>query len=256
MVRLDQVGFLGAAGLNGVGIDSALPQDPIAIEIMPTLQDALLHGDKLLPDNRALGFGITHGIQLGEKLLARVIDIERARGEGLKDLAHKVGFAFAHQAGVDVGGVHPFRPQRPQADRVSDRGVHSARGEEEDRALSGNLPNLLFHHRQLVRGLPILVATANIQNKIFEHPLAAQSLHHLRVKLDAIQSACLVADGGHGASGGGAQQAEAGWQGVHLVAVAHPNLLPSGGASEQRRVGQLHVGQTVFAFCSRGDVPV
>ncbi len=58
VMGLDDVGFRGAARFDGVGINGALPQDPIAIEKMPGAQDALLHRDELLADDVALGLGI------------------------------------------------------------------------------------------------------------------------------------------------------------------------------------------------------
>src|SRR4051794_19833529 len=55
VVRFDEIGFRASAGFDGVWIDRALAQNPMAIEEMLRSQDALLHFNELFADCAPLG---------------------------------------------------------------------------------------------------------------------------------------------------------------------------------------------------------
>ena len=57
VMGLDEIGFGGAAGFDGIGIDGALTEDPVAVQEVFRGEDAFLHLDELLTDRAALGFG-------------------------------------------------------------------------------------------------------------------------------------------------------------------------------------------------------
>ncbi len=54
VMSLDDVGLRGAARFDGVRINRALSQDPMAVEKVAGAQDAFLHHDELLADDVAL----------------------------------------------------------------------------------------------------------------------------------------------------------------------------------------------------------
>ena len=54
VMRLDDGSFFRAAGFDGVGIDRALPQNPVAIQQVPRFDDAFLHAHELFADDLAL----------------------------------------------------------------------------------------------------------------------------------------------------------------------------------------------------------
>src|SRR5512147_800715 len=58
MVRLDDGSLLRPAGLNGVGIDRALSQDPVFVQEMMRVDDPVLDPDEFFADNLALLFRV------------------------------------------------------------------------------------------------------------------------------------------------------------------------------------------------------
>ena len=109
--------FCRAAGFDGVGIDGALAQNPVAVEQVARFDDALLHAHELLADDVALLLRIAHAGERRQELLLGVLDRDRARAQRVEHAAHELGFAFAHQPGIDVDAAHA-RPA-PSARRQS-----------------------------------------------------------------------------------------------------------------------------------------
>ena len=142
---LDHVGFRSSARFDGVGINGALPQNPMAVQKMarcsecapaPTTNCSPMMwrfvSGSVTPSSarQKLGFGLFHA--------------KSGRAELREKPPHVGGFAFAHQAGVDVDAVDAIRPERAQAQRVSDRGIHAAADEEKHIAIAGDGANLLL----------------------------------------------------------------------------------------------------------------
>src|SRR5580658_8921088 len=68
MMRLDDGGFFGSAGFDGVGINSALAENPVAVQQMAGFDDALLHTHELFADDVALVFRVADAGERSEKL--------------------------------------------------------------------------------------------------------------------------------------------------------------------------------------------
>ena len=58
VMGLDELGFGGAAGFDGVGINGALAENPVPVEEVLALEDSLLDVDELFADDVALVFGV------------------------------------------------------------------------------------------------------------------------------------------------------------------------------------------------------
>ena len=101
-MRLDEIGLGGAAGFDGVGIDGALAENPVAVEKMPGLEDALLHVDELLADDVALLLRLGDAGQCAQELPAASSTVNASAPSEWNRFADEFGLAFAHQAGIDV----------------------------------------------------------------------------------------------------------------------------------------------------------
>src|SRR5216684_3177435 len=51
VMGLDEIGLGRAAGFDGVGINGALAENPVAVQEVSGLEDAVLHGDELFADD-------------------------------------------------------------------------------------------------------------------------------------------------------------------------------------------------------------
>ncbi len=96
VVGFDDGGVRGAAGFDGVGIDSALPQNPVAVEQMALPDDAVLHGDESFADDLALLLWLMGPGQGADELGLRVFDADGVVFERCEHGPHHVGFAGAH----------------------------------------------------------------------------------------------------------------------------------------------------------------
>ena len=72
---------------------------------------------------------------------------------------------------------------------------------------------------------PVARAAADAAGEIAEQPAALRRVHDLRMKQHAVEAAVVVGDCGVGRARARCDGAEAGRQGIDLVAVAHPHLL-------------------------------
>ncbi len=77
VMGLDQIGFGGAAGFDGVRVDGALAQNPAAVEESCCgFEDPLLHLDEFFADDVALLFGIDSAFERGEELRLGVLHLK------------------------------------------------------------------------------------------------------------------------------------------------------------------------------------
>src|ERR1700689_5485205 len=67
VMGLDHVGLRGAAGFDGVGINGALPQDPIPAEKLSAAPYSFLHHDELPADDVPLGLWIDDAFESFQK---------------------------------------------------------------------------------------------------------------------------------------------------------------------------------------------
>src|SRR4030088_205004 len=77
VVGLDYRCFRGAAGFDGVGVNGALAENPMAIEEMAGFDDAFLYEDELLADYVALFFGLADVVERVEELQFGYFDRDR-----------------------------------------------------------------------------------------------------------------------------------------------------------------------------------
>ena len=131
VVGLDHRRLGRAAGFDRVGIDGALPENPVVVQEVVGLDGALLHPNELLADDPPLLFRIRDAAQRRQELAARVLHHEGAAAVP-ENAAHEIGLALAHQAGVHVDPPHPLAAERAQAEREGHRGIDAAADEEED----------------------------------------------------------------------------------------------------------------------------
>ena len=79
-MRLDQIGFGRSLGFDGIGINSALAKNPLAVEVVLAFENPLLHLDEIMPDDVALLLGVGYALECTKKLLARIGDGECVAG--------------------------------------------------------------------------------------------------------------------------------------------------------------------------------
>ncbi len=72
---------------------------------------------------------------------------------------------------------------------------------------------------------PVSRRPADLCGKRLQHGCADGCVLHFRMKLDAVDAALGVTDGGDGAAGAGCQHAETHWKRLQPIAVRHPDLV-------------------------------
>ena len=94
-------------------------------------------------------------------------------------------------------------------------------------------------------GVPVFAAFGHSEQKIGQHPGAVAGMHHFGMELDAVEFAPGIRDRGKGARVGTGKEPEAGRDGGHRIAMAHPDLLVS--RHKQRvHVHDLQRGHAIF----------
>src|ERR1022692_1564407 len=219
VVRLDDGGLFGSAGFDGVRIDGALAENPVAVEQMAGFDNALLHAHEFFADDVAFPLGVAHP---GERAQEPIFGgLHREAGYA----AHGIGFALAHQAGIDINSLHTFRAEGALAERAGDRGIDPSADEEENIAIADALANFVFDLGHAMERIPIAPAIANAEQEVGQDLAAARGVHDFGMELHAVEAAGGRFDGGDGTSGGAAQDGEPGWHGADQIAMAHPDLL-------------------------------
>src|SRR5579884_478170 len=109
VMRLDQIRLGGSAGFDGVRINRALAQNPVAVQKVLRSENALLHADKLFADGRALLLRIDDAGKGRQELVFGMIYQEVLGAQLPKDAFDKIGLVLAHEAGIDVDSVNPLR---------------------------------------------------------------------------------------------------------------------------------------------------
>ena len=229
VVGFDDVGSLGAAGFYGVRIDGPLTQEQ-GVEVQaPGL--LLEDPDKCVANDLSLSFGLDNAVQLGEKTLGCVHEMEvPLEPHGAKELYHLPRLVLPHEAVIDVEEVEPVRSQGVTEEAGTNRGVHPPRGQEEDASIAHLLqddPALLFDVS--IHG-PGGLAAAHPEHKVGEHLLALLRVVHLGVELESVSLQTLVGNGRvvmHLAVRvhRGADFLETLTDPGHRVAVAHPHFV-------------------------------
>ncbi len=100
--------------------------------------------------------------------------------------AHEFGFAFTHQAGVDVRGVDSIGAEGAEAESAGDGGIDASADEEKDIAILGDGADLIFHREDLTGGVPIAVAMADVEEEVRKNRLAAGGMGDFGMKLHRV----------------------------------------------------------------------
>ena len=129
VMRLDERRFARAPGLDRVGIDRALTEQPFAARKIR--EHVVFHRQKRGANLLSLGLGIRLAADRRQKLRRRIAqpDILEA---GLLVGRHHIGrLVLAHEPGIDIHAVHAILPQRIRAQFVGDGRVNAAAHEEQ-----------------------------------------------------------------------------------------------------------------------------
>ena len=246
----DQRRFVGAPRFDGVGIDGALPQDPMLVQQAARFDDAFLHPHELLADGVAFLFGIGDSGQGREELLLSVLHANPGHA------ANEIGFTLAHQAGIDVNAAHAFGTQSAGAEAERDGGIHAAAHEKEDAAIAHTLADFALDHRDAVARIPIGRAAAHSEDEVGEILLAACGMDHLWMELHSVQLAPRVGNGSDRTRFCAAGYRKTRGHRAHHVAMAHPDLLRTG-KPRKHGVGsliQFESGESIFPLDALADL--
>ena len=227
MVALDDGGVAGA-GLDHIGIDGALDQ---VIHLADLFGLRLKDTDEFLPDDLPLALRLADAGEFGEEQLLRVgpdeVDIPLFEG-----LLHLVALVQAHEAVVHKhAGQLAAYGLGYQGCRHG--GVHAAGQGQQHLAVPHLLPDLADGSLLVVAHGPVARCAADLIQEVADHVGAMLRMIDLRVVLDAVEAAALIADGHIGAGVGVGHQSEALRHLLHVVPVTHPGDALGGKALEE-----------------------
>ena len=259
MVRLNLVGVLGAAAFNGVRVDGALRHHPLVRIEVELRHFLVLHCQKFLADNAALGFGRGHSLELREEVLAGVADLEVVHPLGLQEFHNLLGFAEAHHAVIHMQAEDFFRSEHAVQKHECNGGVHAATHEQEDLAVLDLFLDAFRDERQVALHVPGLLCTGEV-HEVFQQFHAELAVRDFGVELDAENLAfglvAIEGDGSDFAVLGAGHDLVAFRELRHLVAVAHPHGAGLRESLQKRTVFVTHdkVGDAVFLHLARFHV--
>jgi hypothetical protein len=232
--------LIGAAtGLDHIGVQRPLHEkarrliaDRLAIGTGEPRGLLLEHPDELRADRLALGLGLGDAFELLQKARLRV-DCHERHLEGVAEGAdHLLALVLAHQAVIDEHAGELVADGAVDEQR-GHRGIDAA-GEPADDVRVAHLradpADLVLDDR---RRRPGLLAAADLREEAREDLLAVRGVHDLGVKLDAVDAARRVLDGGDRRGARGGQRGETGGRLKDGVAVGHPAGLLGGHVAQQ-----------------------
>ena len=240
-------------GLVAANLIRGLPLSPRKGFAATIARGPLKHLDERAPDDLAFAFRVGDSSQLAEKnvcgILVMQLDVEVLAEHAL----HAFGFALAQQTVVDKHAgeliADGFVNQRRR-----DAGIHTARQPENHAVFPDFSPDLLDRAVNERTHRPVPSAPADAVNEVGDDLLAVRCVMHFGMKLDAVQLARFVGDGGVGRVITAPDAGETIGQQRHLIAVTHPDLLEPVHAREQPRFTcDFEFGVTVFAFVALID---
>ncbi len=242
VVALDVGGARTPTRLHHVRVERALHQevDRLAMDAgvghhLPSC--AFEHPDELTADDLALGLGLAHPGQGGEKLLLGVDHLERHAGRVHEVALHLLGLPGAQEPVVHEDARQP----------ISDGALHEGcRDSRVDPAGQATQHSLVTHGGTDGRHLlfddvghrPGGLGAGDLVEEVLEHGLAVLGVEHLGMELHPGHAPAVVLEGGDGgACGAGGHLEPLGGSG-HRVAVAHPDELLGGQPVEEGGVGR------------------
>src|SRR5579875_1339112 len=105
-------------------------------------KDPLLYFDELLSNSKTLLLRVENTFERGEKLRFGFFHLKVRCPQLAENSAHEVGFAFAHQPGIDIQAVHALRTECSQTQRVCNGGIDPAAHKKKHAAPLGCASNV------------------------------------------------------------------------------------------------------------------
>jgi hypothetical protein len=215
---------------------------------------------KARADALALDLRVGDAGQVAEKILFGVYGDQAHALVRLEGLDHLLRLAAPQQAMIHENTGQPVANGAVN-ERGGHRAVHAAAQPADDAALLAHLAaDAVDRFGDEVARVPVAGAAADAAHKVGQEPGAVGRVHHLRVKLDAVEPPRLVGHRGQGGVGAVGDGQEAGRQLFDAVAVAHPDR-QRGGQVGKERAAARHAARhfdgrrAVFAFAAGGHAP-
>ena len=247
-MALDEGGRAGVGhGLDDVGVQGPLAQEGKVAELAGLV---LEHPDEEVADALALLLRVLHPFQ-DVKEPPGCVHVAEPRAETLShDSGHGFGLTLAQEPVVDEDAHQPVTDGAVhQGGR--DRRVDAAAQAAQHAAIAHLLADLLDRDRGEVLHVPVGGAAADAEQEVLQDGPAVLRVHHLGMKLEAVETPPAVGEGGNGGIGGVGDDRPAVGQGGHPVAVAHPHVVAVAGRDAGKQVGavvDLEVGKSILAF--------
>ena len=132
---------------------------------------------------------------------------------GLEEVADEGRLALPHQAGIDIKAADAILFQAPVRHNVKAT-VESTPPLTKKNTLRSPTTSRIrcFDQRDAVPGIPVVLASADIEEEVREDLPAVPGVNDFRVELNAVKAAGVVGHGGNGAGFGRAEHSESGGQ--------------------------------------------
>ena len=235
VMRLDERRFTRAARLDGVGINRALAEQPLAG--WQVLEHVVLDRKKSDADSLTLDLGVRLAADGAQEFRRGIAQAHVLESGFVVRRHHLDGFVLPHEPGVDIHAVNAILAECVCAQFVCDGRIDAAAHEKQHvlRRADARANVRLDGFDGFRRGrAPVRSAPADAADEILEDALAEFAMRDLGMELHTVD----VPGGIHHRRDrtviGGAQHLEAIRQLLHRVAVAHPHLAVVRNAIEQR----------------------
>ena len=239
---------MSAHRLDHIGIERSLREKLGAAEFLRLLVE---HVDEGGADPLALFLGVGDAGQPGQKQLAGIAVDQRDVVVAAEQVDHLFSLAGAQQAGIDKDAGQLVADRLVQQ-RRGDRGIDPARQPADDPAVADPVADLRRSRRaRNSRHRPVAAAARDLVGEIAQQFRALRRVRHLGVKQKAVKPPLVIGDRGIGCGVAGGHRAEAGWQRLDLVAVAHPHL----GATAAWATARRTAGSRRECRRRRGRIP-
>ncbi len=209
---------------------------------------SLEHVDEEAPDDLALGLGVADAVEFAKKKLG-LVGMDQRDVVVVAEHRHDLfGLVLAQKAMVDEDACQLIADRLVDQDR-RDRTVDAARQPADHLLVADLLADLA--DRLVAVGLHRPVAgEAGEPHEVLVKRLAVGRVVDLGMELHGVEVAIEVGGDREGRAGRGAEHLEAGGDGGHMVAVAHPDLFAPleepAGQKVDAVLGMLDIGAAEF----------
>ncbi len=192
------------------------------------------HGDKLVTDDDAFAFRVFDAGKLGQKAFARVNRDHRKMHDVAKRRQYRRRFPFAQQSMIDEDAGE-LLADRARDQRCGDRRIDPARERADDLVAPDFNANLVDGAIDERLHLPIVGQPRNPVQEVAKDRRSGLRVHHLGVKLHAVDFALRITHRGNIAAGRRSERFEASWKLDHRITVRHPHARLLGHTLPERR---------------------